>query len=220
MNTASAPRPSRRLWLVASTLTLLPLLAIVIAYSLNAHAGTAGTCNPFLSGCVSISRAVRVEPGLPWFRLLMLPCCALLALLWMQLHAHVFRHLHRASALLIAGLVGAFFLLLYISFLGTTGEMYQWLRRTGIIFFFAGTGLAQLLLAQALQADTSAPAQQCRQHLLFLCAAMVMLGLGNSLTKYGLGAPDEWENIGEWCLALLLSAGFGTIARWQYRRAD
>lgn len=220
MNIDSTPRPPRHLWLIAGTLALLPLLAIVIAYSLNALAGTAGTCNPFLSGCVSISRAVRVEPGLPWFRLLMFPCCVLLALLSVQLHAHASRHHQRTPALLIAGLVGAFFLLLYISFLGTTGEMYQWLRRTGIIFFFAGTGIAQLLLAHALQADTSAPAQQCRQHLLVLCAAMVMLGLGNSLTKYGLGAPDEWENIGEWWLALLLSAGFGAIARWQYRRTD
>lgn len=114
---------------------------------------------------------------------------------------------------------GAFFLLLYISFLGTAGEMSQWLRRTGIIFFFAGTGLAQLLFAHALQGDASASARQCRQHLLVLCTAMVVLGVINTITQYGLGAPDAWENIGEWWLGLLLCAGFVTMAHWHYRES-
>lgn len=217
MTIANSPLLSLRLWHVAGALALLPLLAILIAYGLNADAGTAKTCNPFLSGCVSISRAVRVEPGLPWFRLLMFPCAAMLTLLWIQLHGQFAQRQRRIPATLAAGLTGAFFLLLYISFLGTTGEMYQWLRRTGIIFFFAGTGLAQLLLAHALQADTSTAAQRCRQRLLALCSAMVLLGFINTITKYGLGAPDEWENIGEWWLAVLLSAGFLAIARWQFQ---
>lgn len=216
MSTATSPLPLRW-WHLAATLAVLPVLAIILAYSLNAQAGTTPVCNPFLSGCVSISRAVRVEPGLPWFRLLMIPCTALLALFWAGLPARSAALRRHPTATLLAGVTGAFFLLLYISFLGTAGEMSQWLRRTGIIFFFAGTGLAQLLLARALQDDPSARARQCRRQLLTLCTAMVLLGLANSFTQYGLGAPDEWENIGEWWLGLLLCAGFVTMARWQYR---
>lgn len=219
MSTAISPFLRLRMWHLAGTLAVLPVLAIILAYGLNAQAGTAPVCTPFLSGCVSISRAVRVEPGLPWFRLLMIPCTALLALFWILLHARLAQLRQRATATLLAGLTGAFFLLLYISFLGTTGEMSQWLRRTGIIFFFAGTGLAQLLLARTLQTDASAAARQCRQHLLLLCTAMVMLGVFNTITQYGLGAPEEWENIGEWWLGLLLCTGFVTMARWQYRQS-
>lgn len=219
MNIAIFPLQRLRWWHLAGTLAVLPVLAIILAYGLNAQAGTAPVCNPFLSGCVSISRAVRVEPGLPWFRLLMIPCTALLALFWIRLPAQSAMLRPRPTATLLAGLTGAFFLLLYISFLGTTGEMSQWLRRTGIIFFFAGTGLAQLLFAHALQGDASASARQCRRQLLALCTAMVVLGVVNTITQYGLGAPEEWENIGEWWLGLLLCAGFVTMARWQYRHA-
>lgn len=216
MDTAHAPHMPP-LWHLATVLALLPLLAIVVAHGLNAQAGTAPVCNPFSSGCVSISRAVRVEPGLPWFRLLMLPCAALLALFWVRLHAQFALRQRCLHATLIAGLTGAFFLLLYISFLGTTGEMYQWLRRTGIIFFFGGTGLAQLLLAHALQGDTAIPARRCRRQLLTLCAAMILSGLLNTITQYGLQAPEAWENIAEWWLALLLCSGFAVIAAWQYQ---
>ncbi|HCT40695.1 MAG TPA: hypothetical protein DF427_05890 [Moraxellaceae bacterium] len=209
-----------RLWPLGCTLALLPLLAIALAYGLNLQAGTATPCNPFLSGCVSISRAVRVEPGLPWFRLLMTPAAALLVLFWTLVRRQLLPRQPHTRAVLFSGLTGALFLLLYISFMATTGDFYQWLRRTGIIFFFAGTGLAQLLLAHALQVDTAMATRQCRRQLLVLCAAMILLGLLNTIIMYGLHAPDKWENIGEWWLGVLLCLGFASIARWQYRRQD
>ena len=61
---------------------LLPILAAHAAYLLNIYAGSEldprYICQPYLEGCVSISRAARSGPGLLLFKSVMLPCAVLL----------------------------------------------------------------------------------------------------------------------------------------------
>lgn len=136
----------------------LPVAAVFVAYVLNRFAGTEleprFACNPYLDGCVSISRAVRSGPGLHLFRAVMLPCAMLLFLSWAMV-----RHWllcigacqpRRAATVFWLGAVGALFLVLYVTWLGTEGDWYRWLRRYGVTVYFGGTSLAQLLLAWVL----------------------------------------------------------------------
>ena len=104
---------------------LLPLVATVVAYTLSVRLGLVEACNPFIDGCVSISRAAR--HGLPnhLFRALLLPAAALQALCWLLCGAWL-RTLGAAPtrtlrALPWIGPAAAVFLVLYGTFLGTEG---------------------------------------------------------------------------------------------------
>src|SRR6187551_3232532 len=49
----------RALWPLPLLAGLLPLIATVVAYLMSIRLGLVPECNPFLEGCVSISRAAR-----------------------------------------------------------------------------------------------------------------------------------------------------------------
>ena len=66
-------RPSIPLWPLALLAGALPALAALVAWGLSIRFALAPECNPFIDGCVSISRAAR--HGLPnhVFRAIALP---------------------------------------------------------------------------------------------------------------------------------------------------
>jgi hypothetical protein len=136
----------------------LPVAAVFVAYALNRFTGTdlepRFICNPYVDGCVSISRAVRSGPGLHLFRAVMLPCAMLLFISWAMVRDWLLCldacRPRRAAAVFWLGAVGALFLVLYVTWLGTEGEWYRWLRRYGVTVYFGGTSLAQLLLVWIL----------------------------------------------------------------------
>jgi len=76
-------RPGVALWPLALVAGLLPAVAALLALALALQAGLVPACNPFVDGCVSISRAAR--HGLPnhVFRALVLPAAVLQALAWL-----------------------------------------------------------------------------------------------------------------------------------------
>jgi hypothetical protein len=192
-------------------LALLPPIAIFVALSLNRLANSVDVCTPFLDGCVSISRAVRASPGLPWFRFLILPCCAVLPLTFYLIAQQYFpfsRMMQRCAN------VAALFLLLYVCFLGSDGAFYQWLRRLGIVFFFAGAGLAQLFFARCLSTRQTPAAISTLRWLRLLGAAMLLLALLHLVIKHGFPLQEPIENISEWWLAFLLCCGFALISYW------
>ncbi|CAE7932381.1 unnamed protein product [Symbiodinium necroappetens] len=62
------------------------------------------------------------------------------------------------QVILTLGLVGALFLVLYVTFLGSDGDTYRTLRRYGTVVFFGFTFLAQLLFAKRIiDAEISSP---------------------------------------------------------------
>ena len=220
------------LWPLALAAGLLPAAAALIAFALAVSAGLVAPCNPFVDGCISISRAAR--HGLPnqLFRALVLPAAVLQALAWL-LQARALSFTARAAtrrsaaALAVLGVAAGIALVLYGSFLGTEGQAYRWLRRYGTVVYFGGTCLAMLILGRALQRLHALDALHFpRLHermLLALFAAIVLLGLGNSLAGLWADAAlqDRIENATEWWGSLGLTLAFVTVAdlwrRWDLR---
>ena len=77
-----ADRP-HALWLIPLIAGLLPAIAALLAMHLSARLELIPACNPFIEGCVSISRAARRELPNHVFRALVLPAAALQALTWL-----------------------------------------------------------------------------------------------------------------------------------------
>jgi hypothetical protein len=220
------------LWPLPLAAGLLPLAASLMAWAGSTHAGAVPACNPFIDGCVSISRAARQDVSIAWFRALLLPAATLQALVWL-LQAQALRAVGgdalrgSARALVVVGVVAGIALVTYGSFLGGDGAVYRFLRRYGTVAAFGGTCLALLLTARALlRLHAMGVARVPRGHeraLLAVLAAVVLLGLGNAV----IGAvaddalADRVENITEWWGSLGLTLGFCVLAslwrRWGLR---
>jgi hypothetical protein len=197
---------------------LLPLVGTVVAYTLSVRLGLIEACNPFIDGCVSISRAAR--HGLPnhWFRALLLPAAALQALCWLLCGAWL-RTLdaeptRKLRALPWIGIAAALFLVLYGTFLGTEGEAYRWMRRYGVMLYFGGTCIGMLIVSGASQ-GVAHRARVVARALLALCMALPLLGLANAFAP--LFHADEQtraalENSTEWWGGLIFTLFFFAIA--------
>ena len=217
--------PSRAiaLWPLPLVAGLLPAVSALAAFVLATHAGLVPACNPFIDGCVSISRAARHDLPNHVFRSLVLPAAALQALTWL-LAAHSLLALgsgalrRSAWALCAIGVAAGIALVLYGTFLGTEGQVYRWLRRYGTVVYFGGTCLAMLLLARALQSLHAAQHVRLpRLHervLLTLLTLIVALGLGNALAGAWADAAlkDRVENVTEWWGSLFITLAFVTLA--------
>jgi len=141
-------------WLFPALVAGLLLGASHLGLLVSFLRGEVTSLVPHLDGSVSVSKACRKEPAVHLFRALVLPSAPLLALTWWLaagwLRARALAGPRLARALLLLGLAGALFLVLYATYLGTDGATYRLMRRYGVYVFFAGTSLAQLLLTVAL----------------------------------------------------------------------
>lgn len=222
-----SPEPKRgtiALWGLPLLAGLLPLLATVIAFNLSVAQGYFATCNPFIDGCVSISRAAREGLGNILFRALLLPAATLQAIAWLlsgpwlrQLGAP---HDRLLRALPWIGVTAAVFLMLYGTFLGTEGEGYRLMRRYGINVYFGFTCIAMLIVAGALHGVASTRVRRASIILYTLVALLPLLGIINSMRTllftdevvvYAIG------NITEWWGGLVFTVFFVVIA-WLWRR--
>jgi hypothetical protein len=192
---------------------LLPFVGTVLAYTLSVRLGLIESCNPFLDGCVSISRAAR--HGLPnhLFRALLLPAAALQALCWMLCVAWLRTRgvvtTRKLRALPWIGMAAAVFLVLYGTFLGTEGDAYRWMRRYGVVMYFAGTCVAMLIVSDVVRSRS----------LLALCAALPLLGLASAfgpLFQASEAQRAALQNSMEWFGGLIFTLFFFAIA-WSWR---
>lgn len=211
---------------------LLPIVAAHAAYLLNVHAGEAFPaefiCLPYLDGCVSISRAARSGPGLKLFQALMLPSALLLFLSWRCVRQWLAElpagSAGQARTIAALGMVGAVFLVLYVTALGHEDEWYRWQRRYGVILYFGGTALAQLLLVWVLWPARGRLADGRLRRpvaaLTGLVSVQWALGVFSSLKRLLFDDPqliDRIENVIEWWYALPMSLAFLVIA-WMFTR--
>ena len=209
---------SLAIWWLFVLAACLPLLAAIGSYLISASNAQVPWCWPMFEGCTSISRAARVEPAIFLFRLLMLPQALLLLALWWLIKTWLQQQTAStaaARAIFISGVVGALALALYCSFLGSSGDFYQFMRRFGITFHFAGTGLAQLLVIRAMR-RLSLPRSPAFCWLWYLVLAQWLLAILHVVLKASLSDYDAWENRLEWSLALLMTLWFAAMA-WQLR---
>lgn len=213
------------LWPLPLLCAVLPFVAAHLAWGLSLAEGLVPACNPYLEGCVSISRAARHGPGNHVFRMVMLPAATLQALCWLGADRWVRGRLGVASHVLPwLGLVAGTFLALYATFLGTEGEAYRLLRSYGAKLYFGASYLALLVLLRAMvRAPRHTPGGvPGYRPLLVVALGMLAIGLASVAREYVVldqAADDAWGNVLEWHLGLWLTAMFAVLA-WRWWRED
>jgi len=189
---------------------ILPLIAMFGAFVLGIAYGVLPDCNPLVDGCCSISATGRRPPGSFLFRAIMLPQGILLGFVWYlsvlwldQLGPAPGRAMR--SAILAAGLVNALALIVYVTFLGTSEPIYEFMRRSGIYFGFLGMAVAQILIAGDL---LRTELRSLAKGMLSLGGVILILGILNLILKSVLDDPDPAENRIEWIAAIIMQAWF------------
>ena len=223
-----APDPaSLPLWPLALLAALLPLAAGLVAMALSMHLELVPSCNPFIDGCVSVSRAAR--HGLPnhIFRSLMIPAATLQGLVWLLAARWLRGELGPAASsrwLAPLGLLAAVALVVYASFLGTEGPIYRMLRQYGTVVYYGFTCICLLLASGALnrmaRAGKLALPRAVRGVLLTLGLALVTLGIVNAIVAAFFGAElkGRIENVTEWWASLIFVLGFAALAALWWRQ--
>jgi hypothetical protein len=214
---------------LAIIITILPLLISNAVYLLSAYEEHIPWCIPYIDGCTTISRAARSGNSIYLFRPTMIAYAVLLIWFWImtkqwlsQLYGHTTKAAHIITWL---GIIGAIFLIIYIDFLGTTGEINRFMRRHGIMIFFTFTPLAQLLLLNQhykslpflAEKDTFLPVLKYQLIVLIL---MLMIGITSIVLDIAQIKTDKIENIVEWNFSLLLNMYFlGMVFIWKNFRS-
>ena len=210
--------------LLAIIVTLLPLIVTNLVFLISAYEGNVPWCFPYIDGCTTISQAGRSGSSIFVFRAIMIAYAVMLIWLWLyvkqwldMLNGHKTRS---ASIIMWLGIIGALFLMVYIDFLGTEGEINRFMRRFGIIIYFAFTPFAQLLLLKqhyrivarskgSLPEQLKVPVLQIQLGLLLEILVMAMVSI--VLDMIGM-KTYKVENIVEWNIAILMTLYFGVLA--------
>ncbi len=208
---------------------LLPVFAVNIALLMNINTGLEA-CFPYWEGCYSVSRGIRSGPGLLVFKILAWPSAFLMSYCWWLSRDWLDGNKQSAgrSGKLISwsGMLGAVFFLVYANWLGSEGDIYQWLRRYGVVFYFGLTALAQLGVASVIwnarknaRYPASVKAGNIYLGVMFLSW---LLGVSSAFKRKLIDNPDfldRVENLLEWNFALLLSLAFVALG-WLFRAED
>lgn len=183
-----------------------PIIGVNIAYWIGVHHANLPECIPYLDGCTSISSTGRYPPGDRLFRAVMLPQAVLLAVTWYatSLWLRVVRPdaTRAATTTLVAGLVGALALVIYVSYLASNDPFYQVMRNYGIYLYFIGTAVAQIAVSLALHPS------RLRRIMLAIMITPFVLGLYNFIQKEFINDLNSIENRIEWIVALLMHIWF------------
>ena len=210
---------------LALIIIILPLLASNGVYLLSAYEGFIPWCIPYIDGCTTISKAARSGNSIFIYRATMIAYAVLLIWFWIYaqqwlnlLYGHTTKV---ARVILWLGIVAAISLIIYIDFLGTTGEVNRFMRRYGIMIFFTFTPLAQLLmLKQHYNILPSIPEFAIKPRVLhyqlFILLLMLIIGIISITLDVTQNKTYESENIVEWNFSLLLNMYFiGMIFIWK-----
>ena len=210
---------------LAILITLLPLVTTNAVYLLSAYEGNVPWCNPYFDGCTTISQAARSGNSIYLFRATMIAYAVLMIWFWLYTRQWLQQILDEKSRLtntiLWLGIIGSLFLLVYIDFLGTTGEINRFMRRYGIMFYFTFTPLAQVLLLKlhysALESGTTENVKKpVLQFQLYVLLLMSIIGIISIVLDVAQLKTYQSENIVEWTFALLMSLYFaGMIFIWR-----
>lgn len=198
---------------------LLPIIGANGAMWLGAHYGPLPDCFPYVDGCVSVSATGRNPPGSYLFRATHMPYAALLSIVWYFAYAWLTvletdTHVIRRRFMFAAGLTGSVALVIYVTFLGTSEPIYEFMRRGGIYFYFLSTTLAQIAFALAVtglsRQNSVQGTQTIARWLLAIAIVPFVFGVINLLQKEMLPyeTADLIENQIEWIAATLMNVWF------------
>lgn len=196
-----------------------PIFAAHVSYLLSLGAGVLPACIPYIHGCTSISATGRYPPGSFLFKFIMMPEAAVMVAYWLfsvawlrALEGAAGRSTRNGSAIGTLGVAGAFFLIVYVTFLGSQGPFYDFMRRYGVYLYFAFTVFAQLGLAsrvRSVSGELQLP-QVLRITNVQLALALIpfVIGILNLVLKSVLEDASQAERIIEWIFALLTHVYF------------
>ena len=208
------------LWPLPLLAAALPALAVLLALVLHIDARES-FCNPFVDDCISISRMAKRGLANQLFRMLVLPGAVLQVLTWLAAAralretGQVRREAHVLAAL---GAGAGTMLLVYASFLGSDGMVYEWLRRWGTLTYFGGTYMAMLVFMHAVQRLHVArrlDAPRFWQRVLEgLLAFVAVVALAHAFASLSANAQleDRIENLTEWWGSLALTLALAAMA--------
>lgn len=227
MGALQPTRAGGALWPLPLLAGLLPLVGTVVAYRVSVRLGLVPDCNPFIDGCVSISRAARHDLPNILFRALLLPAAVLQAICWL-LSPGWLRTLGAAPdpwqrALPVIGVAAGVFLVPYGTFLGTEGAGYRWMRRHGVVFYFGLTCIGMLIVSDQMRRRLQGKRLERRvgTALVALCALLPLLGLAHVLLPLWWSDPalkDALQNSTEWWAGAIFTVFFFTLA-WAWRNS-
>ena len=209
---------------IALCVVIIPVLTANVVYLFSAWTTErVPLCIPYIDGCTSISRAARYSDAIFIFRAAMMVNAVLLFWYWrlVQLWLVELDNSRRYRPLLWLGCIGAAFLILYVDFLGSKGDIYRFMRRYGIVFYFSLTPLAQLILIRQvfrLERAKILPSsvKGAATYQLLTCAAMLGIGIVSLILGYTDLETDASQNIVEWNFAILLHLCFlGSYFYWK-----
>ncbi len=196
---------------------VIPVLAGTLAHWMGAHNGVLPSCNPWLDGCTSISSTGRHPPGSYLFRAVYLPYATILAVIlyfcsaWLAVLCGN-GHQAKIRTMLIGGVVAAISLIVYVTFLGTSEPIYEFMRRFGIYGYFLGTAIAQLMLSLTLAAFATQNDALDLKRLAWLMLALVslpfVLGILNLVLKVVVDDYGAGQNRIEWITNLAMQVWF------------
>lgn len=222
-----APKSVSRLWLVPLIAGLLPVIAAFAAFRLSIAQEIFASCNPFIDGCVSISRAGRYGVANHVFRALMVPAAVLQGITWLLCTAWLVRLGATGRSLKWLpwlGLAAGIFLVVYGTFIGTEGKVYQLLRRHGVMIYFGCTYLCMLMAAGQLHRLVVAGSLNLPFRmdlaLLALLAANLIMGLAHVFAAPMLldqEGRDRVEDAVEWYAGASFTIYFLAMA-WLWKR--
>jgi hypothetical protein len=215
---------------LAIVITLLPLLAVNGGYLMSAWNEHVDWCIPYIHGCTTISKVGRSEDIIFMFRATMMIQAVLLIWFWLFIKRWLDllngRPTSAAKIICWLGSIGAVFLILYIDFLGTEGEMNRLMRRYGVTIFFTFTPLAQLLtLKQLFKLEAGTPTlaidRRVLNYQLILLLLVLIIGIASLVINYTGNKTYESENIVEWNIYFLTTVYFaGYIVLWKNLRMN
>lgn len=200
------------------TLALLPIATVASCYVISASAGFIPACFPFTQGCTTVSSAGRYGAAYPLFKAGLIPTTGLMMLFWPLCRRWYLDQgvgdSRGLRAMVWLGVIAAVFLLIYTVALGSTGELYKFMRRSGVTVYFGFGYLAQVLLLNRIwqdHRDGLLPAMSVWVPRGMMTVALLMLAMGLYSIPLEEVIPDPDKvviNSIEWNFALLMFVWF------------
>ncbi len=131
-------------------LFIIPSVTIFICLGIAIYLNILEICNPFISGCYSVSRVGRSYPAVLIFKPMMVITIVLMIVYFFE-HYRIFKKFLvnkiYLNLTLLSGLISSFALFFYIIFLGIEGsEIWRFMRRGGIFIYIISLIISQFLI--------------------------------------------------------------------------
>ena len=131
-------------------LFIIPSVTIFLCLGMATYLNILEICNPFISGCYSVSRVGRSYPAILIFKPMMVITIVLMIIYFFE-HYRIFKKFLinkiYLNLILLSGLISSFALFIYIIFLGIEGsEIWRFMRRGGIFIYIISLIISQFLI--------------------------------------------------------------------------